>query len=59
MKHTKRILILVVAICLASVGLNAQAETVSKKVIKDLNNKDSGSILMSIYCAFGPGTNNR
>lgn len=57
MKHTKRILILVVAICLASVGLNAQAESVSKKVIKDLNNKDHGSILMSIYCALGPGTN--
>ena len=57
MKHTKRILILVVAICLASVGLNAQAETVSKKAIKDLNQKDNGSILMSIYCILGPGTN--
>ena len=53
MKHTKRILILVAAICLASVGLNAQAESISKKVIKDLNNKSSGSILMSIYCMVG------
>lgn len=50
-------LILVVAICLASVGLNAQAESVSKKAIKDLNAKDSGSILMSIYCIIGPGNN--
>jgi len=57
MKHTKRILILVVAICLASVGLNAQAESVSKKVIKDLNNKDNGSMLMSIYCLVGGGMN--
>jgi hypothetical protein len=57
MKNIKRILILVVAICLASLGLNAQAETVSKKVIKDLNTKDSGSILMSIYCIIGPGGN--
>jgi hypothetical protein len=57
MKHTKRMLILVVAICLASVGLNAQAESVSKKAIKDLNAKDSGSILMSIYCLIGPGDN--
>ena len=57
MKHTKRILILVVAICLASVGLNAQAESVSKKAIKDLNAKDNGSILMSIYCLVGPGMN--
>lgn len=57
MKNIKRILILVVAICLASVGLNAQAETVSKKVIKDLNTKDSGTILMSIYCMVGPGGN--
>ena len=57
MKNIKRILILVVAICLASLGLNAQAETVSKKVVKDLNNKSSGSILMSIYCIVGPGGN--
>jgi hypothetical protein len=57
MKNITRILILVVAICLASVGLNAQAETVSKMVIKDLNTKDSGSILMSIYCMVGPGGN--
>ena len=57
MKNIKRILILVVAICLASVGLNAQAETVSKKVIKDLSAKDSGAILMSIYCIVGPGGN--
>jgi len=57
MNNTKRILLLVLAICLAAVGLNAQAETISKKVIKDLNAKDSGSILMSIYCAVGPGTN--
>jgi len=57
MKKTKRILILIVAICLAAVGLNAQAESVSKKVIKDLNARDSGSILMSIYCIVGPGSN--
>ena len=57
MRNMKRILILVVAICLASVGLNAQAETVSKKVIPDLSAKDSGSILMSIYCMLGSGGN--
>ena len=58
MKKTKHIIILLAAICLTSVGLNAQAETVSKKVIKDLNANDSGSILMSIYCILGKGYNN-
>jgi hypothetical protein len=57
MKKSKHIIILATAICLASVGLNAQAENVSKKVIKDLNAKDSGSILMSIYCMLGSGYN--
>ena len=55
MKDMKRILLLLVAICLASVGLNAQAESVSKKAIPDLSNNDSGGILMNIYCLVGPG----
>ena len=55
MKDMKRIVILLVAICLAAVGLNAQAESVSKKAIPDLKAKDSGGILMSIYCIIGPG----
>ena len=58
MKDMKRILLLLVAICLASVGLNAQAESVSKKAIPDLSNQDSGGILMNIYCLIGPGRNN-
>jgi len=50
MKNLKRITLLVVATSLAAVGLSTQAETVAKKVVSDLNAKDSGSILMTIYC---------
>ena len=53
MKKTKCILILAVATCLAVVGLTSQAEIVSKKAIPDLNAKDSGSLLMTIYCILG------
>jgi hypothetical protein len=52
MKNTKRILILAVATCLAVVGLTSQAEIVSKKAIPDLNAKDAGSLIMTIYCIF-------
>ena len=50
MKKAKCILILAVATCLAAVGLTSQAEIVSKKAIPDLNAKDAGSLIMSIYC---------
>jgi len=50
MKNAKRITLLVVATSLAALGLTTQAETIAKKVVSDLNAKDSGSILMTIYC---------
>jgi hypothetical protein len=56
MKKTKRMILLVVATSLAAAGLTAQAETISKLVVSDLNNSDSGSILMTIYCMIGPGS---
>ena len=50
MKKTKCILLLAVATCLAVVGLTSQAEIVSKKAIPDLNAKDTGSLIMTLYC---------
>lgn len=50
MKKTKRMILLVVATVLAAIGLTAQAETLSKMVVSDLNAADSGSILMTVYC---------
>jgi len=55
MKKTRRIILLVAATCLAAMGLTAQAETISKKVVPDLCMKDAGSILLTIYCMLGPG----
>lgn len=50
MKNAKRTILLVVATSLAVVGLTGQAEIFAKKAVPDLNAKDSGSILMTIYC---------
>jgi hypothetical protein len=47
--------LLIVATSLAAVGLTVQAETIVKKVVSDLNTQDSGSILMTIYCAGNDG----
>jgi hypothetical protein len=57
MKKTRRIILLVLATSLATVGLSTQAETISKLVVSDLNGPDSGSILMTIYCMIGSGGN--
>ncbi|MGC9450253.1 MAG: hypothetical protein ACP5I4_02295 [Oceanipulchritudo sp.] len=48
----KRILLLAVATVLAVVGLTSQAEIISKKAIPDMNAKDTGSLIMTIYCLF-------
>jgi len=50
-----RIILLVAATSLAAVGLTAQAETITKKVVPDLSLKDSGSLLMTIYCLVSTG----
>ncbi|MFO7724134.1 MAG: hypothetical protein R6V45_01180 [Oceanipulchritudo sp.] len=57
MKKTKRMILLVVATSLATVGLTTQAESISKLVVSDLSAPGSGSILMTIYCMMGSGGN--
>jgi hypothetical protein len=55
MKNIKRIAFLIAATALATAGLSAQAEQVSKKVLPDMSSQSQGSISLSIWCATGNG----
>jgi len=51
----RRILILTAVTALASAGLSAQAEQLSKHVIPDMSAQSQGGISLSIWCATGHG----